>query len=418
MLEVFQSRIKNFSPEKASLFACVFIDSLAWGMVFPILSGLFIDNATHIFSGQQDYLAWRNMLFQLTLGAYCFSAFLASPILGILSDIYGRKRIVLCCLGATATGFAISVVGIVFSSISILITGKIIEGLACGSLSICQAAISDLSKNSSELKSNMAKNTLVNGLGLAAGPLLGTLLLETHLSQIWRYALPFFSTTVLLVIAFLMILCFFKDAHTEGKDLKVNLFVNLNRLADAFHFTTNGRLFLILALTMLSRIIFYTNMPTAFYSLVSASAQYIGWLMTYYALLFTLGLVVLYPFLEKRLSTVQIIIFCIVAQAISYLIFSLNTNVTLAWLLVGLVALTTPLIYVCIVVLISNNAEKKEVGKAMGIVGSVAAFSWGVGPPIVGFLALAQDGKLVIYGLSVFFMVASGLILSRSTKSI
>src|SRR6201995_3447427 len=82
----------NKSP-LASILAIVFIDLIGFGMIIPILP---------LYAQRFQATEWQ---IGLLLASYSFMQFLASPILGWLSDRYGRKPVLLCSLIGSATGY-------------------------------------------------------------------------------------------------------------------------------------------------------------------------------------------------------------------------------------------------------------------------------------------------------------------------
>jgi MFS family permease len=67
--------------------------------------------------------------------------FFATPILGQLSDRYGRKPVLALSLFGTSLGYVLFLLGIVFRNIPILFVARALDGITGGNLSVAQAAI-------------------------------------------------------------------------------------------------------------------------------------------------------------------------------------------------------------------------------------------------------------------------------------
>jgi MFS family permease len=81
------------------------------------------------------------------LSAYSLFAFLSAPVLGQLSDRYGRKPLLLLCVIGTAMSF---VVLVLTQNIWLYLISRIINGITGGNISIIQSIMSDISKTSEE----------------------------------------------------------------------------------------------------------------------------------------------------------------------------------------------------------------------------------------------------------------------------
>lgn len=72
---------------------------------------------------------------------YSFLQFLGSPIIGALSDIYGRKPLMLLCL----TGIALSyLMWAISASFGIFVLARFVGGISKGNISLAMAIISDV----------------------------------------------------------------------------------------------------------------------------------------------------------------------------------------------------------------------------------------------------------------------------------
>ena len=105
---------------------------------------------------------------------YAFSMFLAAPMLGALSDRFGRKIILISSLFGSAIGYYLFGFG---GALWILFLGRIIEGLTGGEISAILAYFADLTPIESRTKYFGWISATV-GIGTAAGPLIGGFLAQ------------------------------------------------------------------------------------------------------------------------------------------------------------------------------------------------------------------------------------------------
>lgn len=135
----------------------VFIDLMGYGMVIPLLP---------FFVQRHDAGATATG----ALGSlYALMQLLAGPMLGALSDRYGRRPVLLLCLLGTATGYLM--LGLA-NTLPLIFIAVIIDGITGGNLSTAYAYIADVT-TTEERARGMGWVGAAFGLGLMAGPAIG-----------------------------------------------------------------------------------------------------------------------------------------------------------------------------------------------------------------------------------------------------
>ena len=109
---------------------------------------------------------------------YAAAQFIAAPLLGKLSDRYGRRPILLFSLLGSAVGYFIFGIG---GALWVLYISRLIDGFTGGNVSIANAYIADVSSEKNRTKS-LGIIGAAFGLGLIIGPILGGLLSQISLS--------------------------------------------------------------------------------------------------------------------------------------------------------------------------------------------------------------------------------------------
>src|SRR6478736_6143890 len=84
------------------LFATLFLDMVGTGMVFPILPILFTDPTSHAFLLHGYSQSAQYFIAGLVAALFGLMQFMAAPLLGELSDVYGRKRLLSLGVGILA----------------------------------------------------------------------------------------------------------------------------------------------------------------------------------------------------------------------------------------------------------------------------------------------------------------------------
>jgi MFS transporter, DHA1 family, tetracycline resistance protein len=156
------------TPRKAAIgfiFVTLLIDVIGWGIIIPVMPSL-IGQMEEVDTGMASSLnGWLLFAFSLT-------QFLFAPIVGNLSDKYGRRPILLISL----FGFGLDYILMSWApSIEWLFLGRVIAGVTGASFTTAAAYIADISTNENRA-ANFGMIGAAFGLGFILGPIIGGLL--------------------------------------------------------------------------------------------------------------------------------------------------------------------------------------------------------------------------------------------------
>jgi MFS transporter, DHA1 family, tetracycline resistance protein len=147
------------------IFITVLVDVIGFGIIIPVMPALIQELIGGDISAASEYGGW--MMF-----AYAIMQFVCAPILGNLSDRYGRRPILLFSL----LGFGIDYIFLALApSIGWLFVGRIIAGITGASFSTASAYVADISAPDKRAQ-NFGMIGAAFGLGFIIGPLIGGLL--------------------------------------------------------------------------------------------------------------------------------------------------------------------------------------------------------------------------------------------------
>jgi multidrug resistance protein len=178
------------------IFLTVFIDLLGFGILIPILPSFSVKEL-HI-----DEAA-----IGIAIALYSFVQFLFNPVLGKLSDKYGRKPVIVVCLFLNAMGY------IVFSfthSYILLLVSRVIAGIGGSSIGVAQAYIADITTRENRSK-GMGLIGAAFGLGFVFGPLIGGLLSE------FGYAVTGYVAAGFSLIAFTLTILYLPESLKKSQ---------------------------------------------------------------------------------------------------------------------------------------------------------------------------------------------------------
>jgi len=190
--------------KKFLILLTIFIDVLGLTIVIPVMP-FYVES----FKVSPFFVS-------LLFAVYPLFSFFSTPFLGMLSDKYGRRPILLTSIFSTSLGWLIFANA---KNIWMLFLGRIIDGLAAGNIASAQSYLSDLSKDDKERTSNFGLMGVIFGISFVVGPAIGGWLSGISLN------LPFWIVGILSFLNFLFALKFLpevKHIHNPSQEISFN----------------------------------------------------------------------------------------------------------------------------------------------------------------------------------------------------
>lgn len=201
------------------ILTAVTLDSIGIGLIFPILPSLLRD-----VTGSGDV----SLLYGVILALYAFMQFVFSPVLGALSDRYGRRPVLLLSLAGAAIDYLIMAFAPIFA---VLLIGRAISGITSANMSVAAAYITDITPEEQRAR-RFGYMSACFGIGFIIGPVAGGLL-----GQYWLRS-PFLLAAVLNGVNLLLALFVLPESRvTRGAPLKLSALNPLGPMRWAFGLT-------------------------------------------------------------------------------------------------------------------------------------------------------------------------------------
>jgi len=181
------------------IFLTVFISMIGFGIVIPVLP-VYAKEAP--FQLNPTQLGWLVGIFSLV---QLFSA----PLIGKLSDRFGRKPVLLISIIGTAVGYFVTGAA---GSMWMLFLGRIIDGASGGNIATAQACIADVTPPEQRSRA-MGKIGVAFGLGFILGPAIGGILSQ------WGHQMPFYFAGVLSIVNLFFVIVRLPETLTEERRL-------------------------------------------------------------------------------------------------------------------------------------------------------------------------------------------------------
>ncbi len=168
------------------IFITVLLDVIGWGIIIPVVPNLIKELIQGDISEAAKYGGWLTF-------SYAITQFIFAPVIGNLSDKYGRRPVLLISL----FGFSLDFLLLAYApTIVWLFIGRILSGITGASFTTASAYIADVSNHENRAK-NFGLMGAAFGLGFIIGPVVGGLLGQ------FGTRIPFIAAAILCMLNFL-----------------------------------------------------------------------------------------------------------------------------------------------------------------------------------------------------------------------
>ncbi|WP_405156781.1 MFS transporter [Paenibacillus sp. FSL K6-0108] len=307
-----EQKIEQTIDKHALLFGLVsvFLCGIGFSIIAPVVPFLV-----------QPYISRpgeQAIVVTLLTSVYAFCVFFASPVLGALSDKYGRRPLLLVCLLGSAIGYLVFGIG---GALWVLFTGRIIEGITGGSIGTIFAYFADIIPSEQRTK-YFGWVSAVVGVGTVIGPTVGGLLAKID------YSAPMYFGAIITLVNVIYGFFFMPESLDKKNRLNEITLVRLNPFIQLAN---------LLSMKNLNRLLisaFLLWIPNG--SLQAVFSQFsmdtFNWKPAIIGLMFSImgvqdiisqGFIM--PKLLKRLSDKQIAILGMISEIIGYSLIALST---------------------------------------------------------------------------------------------
>ncbi len=367
------------------IFTTVFIDLVGFGIVIPVLP--FYAEGT-IFNATPRTVG-------LLFASYSIMQLIFSPILGSLSDKYGRRPVLLISIIGTGIGFL--VLGFA-KTVLMLFIGRILDGITGGNISTAQAYIADITTPENRAK-GMGLIGAAFGMGFIFGPAIGGILSR------WGVNVPFLFAAALCFAN--AVLLYFRLPETVTGDHPAKNPAGGRSLRHVLNALKQPRLAYVLIIYFLF-VVAFSIMTTSFslYTMFrfGYDAQHTGYLFAYVGLIAVIIQGGLIGRLVKRFGELPLVMFGALCFAISLFAVPFVGPAAggLGALLLGggVFSMGNSLATPALTSLASKSVGPEQQGSVLGVTQSVASLARAVGPSLAALLIASSIPHLGADGLT------------------
>lgn len=362
------------------IFLLTFVNGLSMTMLFPVLPFL-VKNFQ-----EPEYILG------ILLATFSFFQFIAAPIFWAVSDMYGRKPILLITQAGTFLSWIIlgisallphtDILGILSLPIFIIFVSRMFDGITWGNISVAQAILSDLSKPEERSKT-FWMNAAFFGLALIVWPALWWLTLWSS----WGYlATAILGASISLVTLWIMFFLLEESLQEEKRKQKMKIsFRQLNIVSQMKkwgHINT-VKYTIIMKACIFFGFVGYTSIST----LYLIDRFWFTELQTGLYLTFTWSFLIFHQMLSirkviERLKDRKSLLLAMGIMSWAFFLMGLTGNIIIFTCLYFFLVLGISLSFATLNSLLSRSVDAKNQGEIMGMNSSFESFI-SIGAPIV-----------------------------------
>jgi MFS transporter, DHA1 family, tetracycline resistance protein len=389
------------------VFCIVFLDLLGFGILIPVIPQLLTvpQSPDYLLPASMTVTQGYVLLGWLT-ASYALGQFIANPVLGQLSDRYGRRKILAICLAGTALSYVVFAYAILTKNIPLLFASRLVDGVTGGNIAVAQAVIADTTDPKNRAKS-FGLIGAAFGLGFVIGPFLGGKLADPTVVSWFNAATPFWFAAILGALNWLAVLFFLPETNSSLQaQLRVRVMQSFINIATVIR-DAKLRSLLATGFFFQGGFTFFTTFAAVFFIQrfsfsIGEIADYYAWIGTWIAI----SQAAIVRLLAKKYSEAQVLRVTIITMALiimSYLAFTVRGSI---YLVAPVFAAAVGLTNANLSALVSRSAAPEERGKILGINSSVQALSQAIPAALSGYIAASLAVQAPIFIAAITIAVA------------
>lgn len=418
------NEITRTHPTAYMIFLSLLLDLLAFTMILPLLPSMLEYYKQNDVGGLYGYLSERITTFQEWVGApkrfnsvlfggalgsmFSLLQFIVSPVAGGLSDIYGRKPVMLVCAVGIAASYGLWAYS---HNFMLFVLARFVGGLSKGNISICMAVITDVSNQQNRGKA-MSLVGIAFSLGFIVGPMIGAVFSKyaDKSSSQWFWLPATFAMGLTLLNVVFIALGLKESLPKEKRSKKI-----INTLSHAIDHISIPALFKFSAVQNLSK--------RDINSLRSLGLVYFVYLFIYSGLEFTVTFLMYHKFNYTSIDQAKMFLTTGVVMALlqgsvvrrlpqhlnkvsavgglcliipAFIIVGIAETTHMLYLGMVLFAISTAFVVTCMTTLTSKYGDFHQKGTVLGVFRSLGALARALGP-IVASIAFWSIGSKITY---------------------
>lgn len=325
----------------------------------------------------------------LLFATYAAAQFISTPVIGKLSDRFGRKPLLIISLaGTVAANFLAGTA----SGAAMLFFARFLDGITGGNVSVAQAIVSDITPTEGRAKAFGLFGAVTFGLGFIVGPILSLI------SQQFSLGAGFLSSSAIAFIALTFVLVALPETlQTKAAKAEKWWDIGLGNLITGLAIPKVGILLVINFLIGTTFTIFTFAFQPYFIYVLGQDNQTLTLLFAGLGLVSVVVQAKGIGLLTQRMSLVRILLIGLFMRALTFLLMPDFPNIVYFVCVMLVFAVFNALVQPTITTLISLNSKPDVQGMAMGLNASYLNVSNAFGPIIAGLIVRQSNPETYRY---------------------
>jgi MFS transporter, DHA1 family, tetracycline resistance protein len=373
-----------------SVILVVFIDLLGFSLILPLLPYY------------AKTFGANGFVTGVLVSSYAAMQLLGAPVLGRLSDRFGRRPVLLLSIFGTFIGFLL--LGFA-TTLWMLFASRLIDGITGGNISVAQAYISDVTGPKDRAK-GLGLIGAAFGLGFIIGPVTGGVLSQ------WGYAVPAFVAAGLAFINLLLVFFWLPESLTPEKRALMpekQPSISMGALLVALQRPFTGSLLITRFFFGLAFAIFQSIFALYALTRFELTAVQTGYVLTYVGVLSVITQGFLVGRITNRFREDILIGVSVIVMAFGLLGWAVAPTVLFLLIIMAPTAVAGGLLNTVLTSTLTKAVTTDEVGGIIGFSTSIESLTRVIAPTLGGYLLVTFGawapglfGAIVLGGLSVY----------------
>lgn len=376
--------MRNSQARMTFIFVTILLDAIGIGIVVPILPEVIRRFGTDE--------AFVSSIFGYFISLYSFMLFFASPLLGSLSDRFGRRPILLVALCGAGLDYLLMAFA---PTLFILFLGRVISGLTGASMTVAASYIADVSTDTNRT-ANFGMIGAAFGAGFVIGPALGGVVGS------YGHQWPFIIAATLSFSNFIFGLFVLPESLPKSKRKSTIDLSQLNPVKSVYKVLIHSPAAILIWAFFLINLAGQSH-PSIWALYTHYKFQWnsleIGLSLTVVGIAFGLGQGITTRIVTPRIGEIKSVIYGSVVLVINFLLYAL---VTKAWMLY---AATSLLLFTSIVMpslqsMVTRGTPSQEQGELQGTLVAITSLTSIIGPLLYTglFSVFTRPDHIIISG--------------------